>query len=195
MVRPLRRLQRQRRRQERGFGRNGAIQNHQPAALPDGRPGSRRSAGRLGQERRPARARLPFRHARSAKLERRPPLPGLFSEMAGIRVPRFESLNSGKAGIRVGWSPQKARSGPTSSSPRRPSPSPYGRTRSKFYSGSPCVTVNERGEGRVWYIGTSPDPLGMFLLYRRIFKEAKVGAAFRGMGIEIVERRTDEGGR
>ena len=61
---PLCRLQRQRRRQERRFGRDGAVQGHQPAPLPDGRPRSRRSAGRLGQERRPARARLPFRHAR-----------------------------------------------------------------------------------------------------------------------------------
>ena len=123
------------------------------------------------------------------------PLPGLFSEMAGIRVPRFESLNSGKAGIRVGLVPAKGEVWADIIEPMTARPIAVWADRRKFYSGLPCVTVNERGDGRVWYVGTSPDPLGMFLLYRRILKDAKVGAAFRGMGIEVVERRTDEGGK
>jgi len=123
------------------------------------------------------------------------PLPGLFSEMAGIRVPRFESLNSGKAGIKVGLVPAKGEVWADIIEPTTAKPVAAWADKRKFYSGFPCVTVNERGDGRVWYVGTSPDPLGIFLLYRRILKDAKVGAAFRGMGIEVVERRTEEGGK
>jgi beta-galactosidase len=114
--------------------------------------------------------------------------------MAGIRVPRFESLNAGGARIRVGLVPAKAEAWADIIEPTTAKAIAVYADRRKFYSGSPCATVNARGEGRVWYIGTSPDPTGIFMLYRRILKEAKVGAAFRGMGIEVVERRTEEGG-
>jgi beta-galactosidase len=121
-------------------------------------------------------------------------LPGLFSEMAGIRVPRFESLNLGTAGIRIGPFPAKAGVWADIIEPDGAKPIAIYADRRKFYSGLPCATVNARGEGKVWYVGTSPDPLGIFLLYRRILGEAKVGAKFRGAGIEVIERRTDEGG-
>jgi beta-galactosidase len=120
-------------------------------------------------------------------------LPGLFAEMAGIRVPRFESLNVGKAGMRVGVVPAKGEVWADIIEPTTARTIATWADRRKFYSGSPCATVNARGVGRVWYIGTSPDAVGIFLLYRRILKAAKVGAAFRGMGIEVVERRTEEG--
>jgi beta-galactosidase len=122
------------------------------------------------------------------------PLPGLFSEMAGVRVPRFESLNAGKAGIRVGLVPAKGEVWADIIEPTTARPIATWTDRRKFYSGLPCATVNARGAGKVWYIGTSPDALGIFLLYRRILKEAKAGAAFRGMGIEVIERRAEDGG-
>ena len=122
------------------------------------------------------------------------PLPGLFAEMAGIRVPRFESLNAGSAGMRIGMVPAKGEVWADIIEPATAKRVAVWADKRKFYSGAPCVTVNARGEGKVWYIGTSPDPLGLFLIYRRILKEAKVGAAFRGMGVEIVERRKQDGG-
>ncbi len=121
-------------------------------------------------------------------------LPGLFSEMAGIMVPRFESLNAGRAGIKVGLLPAKGEVWADIIEPLTAKPIATWADRRKFYSGLPCATVNARGEGKVWYIGTSPDAFGIFLLYRRILREAKVGASFRGMGIEVIERRTEEGG-
>jgi beta-galactosidase len=121
-------------------------------------------------------------------------LPGLFAEMAGIRVPRFESLNKGYAGIRIGLVPAKGEVWADIIEPTGAKPIAFYRDKRKFYSGAPCATVNERGAGKVWYVGTSPDAIGMFLLYRRILKEAKVGAKFHGMGVEVIERRTDEGG-
>lgn len=122
------------------------------------------------------------------------PLPGLFAEMAGIRVPRFESLNSGSARMRIGMIPAKGEVWADIIEPATAKRVAVWADKKKFYSGAPCVTVNARGEGKVWYIGTSPDSLGLFLIYRRILKEAKVGAAFRGMGVEIVERRKQDGG-
>jgi beta-galactosidase len=120
-------------------------------------------------------------------------LPGLFAEMAGIRVPRFESLNKGRAKIRIGLVPAKGEVWADIIELEGAKPAARYSDKRKFYSGTPCVTVNERGSGKVWYVGTSPDPIGIFLLYRRILKEAKVGAKFRGMGVELVERRTEEG--
>ena len=122
------------------------------------------------------------------------PLPGLFAEMAGIRVLRFESLNSGTARMRIGMMPAKGEVWADIIEPATAKRVADWADKKKFYSGSPSVTVNARGEGKVWYIGTSPNPLGIFLIYRRIFKEAKVGAGFRGMGIEIIERRDRDGG-
>ena len=121
------------------------------------------------------------------------PLPGLFAEMAGIRVPRFESLNSLSAKIRVGPFPAKGEVWADLIETTTARPVARWADRRKFYSGLPCATVNERGAGRVWYIGTSPDSMGIFLIYRRILKAAKVGAAFRGMGVEVVDRRAKDG--
>jgi beta-galactosidase len=121
-------------------------------------------------------------------------LPGLFAEMAGIRVPRFESLNEGSAGIRIGLVPAKGAAWADIIEPEGARIVARYADKRKFYSGAACVTVHEWGAGRVWYVGTSPDPLGIFLLYRRILGEAKVGAKFRGMGVEMIERRTEEGG-
>jgi beta-galactosidase len=122
------------------------------------------------------------------------PLPGLFADMAGLRVPRSESLNSGKVGIRVGLLPAKATVWADIIEPTTAKPIAVWADSRKFYSGLPCATVNVRDEGRVWYIGMSPDPVGIFLLYRRILKGAKVGAKFHGMGIEVVKRHTEDDG-
>jgi len=120
-------------------------------------------------------------------------LPGPFAEMAGVRVPRFESLNKGFARIKIGGIPAKAEVWADIIEPTTARPIAVYADRRKFYSGKPCATVNRRGEGMVWYIGASPDPAAIFLLYRKILKEAKVGAKFRGMGVEVIERRTEDG--
>jgi beta-galactosidase len=123
------------------------------------------------------------------------PLPGLFAEMAGLRVPRFESLNEGGARIRIGLVPAKATVWADIVEPTTAKVVARYADRRKFYSGAPCVTVNAWGEGKVWYVGTSPDPIGIFVLYRKILKDADIGATFKGMGIEMIERRTEDGAK
>ncbi|MDP3177372.1 MAG: beta-galactosidase trimerization domain-containing protein, partial [Spirochaetaceae bacterium] len=125
----------------------------------------------------------------------REPLPGLFEEMAGIRIPRFAALGSREIGIRVGAFPAKGGVWADLIEPvaaRTIAEWSDGRV---FYSGLPCATANAHGRGTVWYIGTSPDARGTFLLYRKILKEAGLEPRFRGVGIEVVERRTSDGGR
>jgi len=122
-------------------------------------------------------------------------LPGLFAEMAGLRVRRFEALNKGRVGIRVGPVPAKGEVWADIIEPTTAKPVAFYRDRAKFYSGRPCATVNGHGKGRVWYLGTSPDPIGIFFLYRRILKEAGMKPRFLGDGVEMVERRTALGSR
>ncbi|MGO8695237.1 MAG: beta-galactosidase [Rectinemataceae bacterium] len=122
-------------------------------------------------------------------------LPGLFDEMAGIRVRRFESFNKGKVGIRIGLLPAAAGVWADILEPTTAKAVAFYRGRRKFYDGSPCVAVNSHGRGRVWYIGTSLDPVGLFLIYRRILKEAGMKPRFLGNGVEMVERRTALGSR
>ncbi|MCX7025122.1 MAG: beta-galactosidase [Spirochaetes bacterium] len=121
------------------------------------------------------------------------PLPGLFRALAGITVPRFEALGDTTARIRVGLFPARGGVWADLIEPETAAPVAYWADRNKFYSGLPCATVNRLGSGRVYYIGTSPDPAAIFLLYRRILKSAGMKPRFFGEGIEIVDRTTEDG--
>lgn len=121
------------------------------------------------------------------------PLPGLFADMAGLRVPRFESLNKGKVGISLGPIPAKGEVWADLIEPTTARTIARYRDRRKFYSGMPCATVNEHGKGKVWYIGTSLDSTGLFLMYRKILRAARMDPRFHGYGVEVVERRSRDG--
>ena len=123
------------------------------------------------------------------------PLPGVFRALAGVRVVRFESLNRTRAKIRIGRSPIPAHGEIWADivEPETAEPVAWWTDRGKFYRGSPCVTVNRLGKGRVWYVGTSPDGVGTFLLYRHILKSAGLSPRFVGYGVEIVDRRNEDG--
>lgn len=122
-------------------------------------------------------------------------LPGEFRRLAGLQVRRFESLNKGSVGIRVGPVPARGEIWADILEPTGARPVAFYRDRNKLYDGAPCVTVHDHGKGRVWYLGTSPDPRGIFLLYRRILREAGVEPRFLGNGVEMIERRTESGAR
>jgi beta-galactosidase len=121
-------------------------------------------------------------------------LPGLFSDMAGVRVKRFESLNQTKVKIRIGIFPAKGEVWAESIEPVTAKPFAWYRDGKKHYSGVPCATVNAWGKGLVYYFGTSPDPAGLFFFYRKILKRAGLSPKFYGMGIEAISRKTADGG-
>ncbi len=120
-------------------------------------------------------------------------LPGLFAELAGVAVPRFESLNDTSVRLRVGAVPGRGTVWADIIEPTTAEPVAVWTDRGKFYRGYPAVTVNRVGEGRVWYVGTSPDPVAMLMLYRRILKAAGLRPRFVGADIEAVVRRDAEG--
>ena len=121
------------------------------------------------------------------------PLPGIFRELAGIRVPRFESLNNTKAAIRIGMMPAKGCVWADIIETETAQVVATWTDRKKFYRGKPVVTVNSYGAGKVWYIGTSPDPLGMLVLYRRILRAAGLKPRYRGVSVESIQREDKDG--
>ncbi len=121
------------------------------------------------------------------------PLPGVFRKLAGITVPRFESLNLGSVKLRVGLVPGHGAVWADIIEPETAQAVAIWNDSKKFYRGYPAATVNRIGRGRVWYIGTSPDPIAMLALYRRILKEAGLHPRFFGADVESVLRKDDEG--
>lgn len=124
-------------------------------------------------------------------------LPGLFSEIAGIEVRRFESLNETKVKVQIGWLPFKVEGEVWADliTPKTARILARYRDHHKHYSGTPCVTENSYGKGRVFYLGTSFGPIGLFFLYRHILKAAGLNPKFYGNGIEVVERKSRDGKR
>ena len=121
------------------------------------------------------------------------PLPGLFTELAGIRVTGFESLNTNEIPIRLGLIPAKG--GVWADLIALKSAKSLGcySDKNKHYYGVPCVTMNHYGHGVVYYLGTSLNPAGIFLLYRSILRRAGLNPKYHGMGVEVIRRRTEDG--
>jgi len=121
------------------------------------------------------------------------PLPGVFSQLAGVQVRRFESLNHTKVGIRMGIIPTQGEVWADILEPTTAQPLAYYSDRRKHYSGAPCITRNQVGKGAVYYLGTSPAAVGLLLLYRRILKGAGLHPQFHGEGVEVIQRVDDLG--
>lgn len=120
-------------------------------------------------------------------------LPGLFSKLAGIRVRKFESLNETSVKMKMRIIPMKGQVWADIIECDGAKPLAYYTDSKKHYKGFPSITVNQYGKGKVYYIGTSPDPKGLFFLYRKILKDANLQPKFYGQGIEVVKRRTVDG--
>jgi beta-galactosidase len=122
-------------------------------------------------------------------------LPGLFTNLAGIKIHEFESLNLTKVGIRLKWLPLTLKGEVWADILEPISAKSLGwySDHRKAYSGAPCITVNSFGKGTVYYVGTSLDSMGIFSLYRKIFKRAGLNPEFLGLGVEAVHRTTADG--
>lgn len=120
-------------------------------------------------------------------------LPGLFEDMAGITVKGYESLNDTTVRVRMGVIPFKGQSWADLISPVTAETVVKYTDRKKHYRGTPAVTRNSFGNGRVYYLGTTPDPAGIFFLYRKIFKDAGIDFSFHGYGLEVLKMLTPDG--
>ena len=120
-------------------------------------------------------------------------LPGLFSGLAGVKIKRFESLNKNKVKIRIGLIPAKGEVWADLLEPTTAKTAAVYSDRKKHYKGMAAVTMNRYGKGIVYYLGTSPDPVGLFLLFRKIFRKSGLRPKFHGLGVEVVHHRGDDG--
>lgn len=130
-------------------------------------------------------------------------LPGLFRTLAGLQVRSFEALGKGAVRLALQHSPLyqlvssvfacKGEVWADILEPESATIIARYRDRRKHYSGKAAITCNQFGAGLVWYIGTSPDPKTTFFLYKSILKRAGLNPQFFGVGIEAVQRTTQDG--
>ncbi|MDL2300958.1 beta-galactosidase [Lachnospiraceae bacterium OttesenSCG-928-D06] len=63
-----------------------------------------------------------------------------------------------------------------------------------FYAGSPCVTVNNYGKGKAYYVGTQPEQRFLEELVEQICKENQIMGIYPATeGVEITERVSEKG--
>ncbi len=119
--------------------------------------------------------------------------PGIFAELAGVKIREFESLGEEKIKISIGLIPARGLVWADILEPGSATALAHYSDRRKYYKGKACITVNEFGRGKVYYLGTSLNELGIFFLYRKIFKTAGLEPKWYGMGIEVIRRTDTEG--
>ncbi len=116
-------------------------------------------------------------------------IPGLFSEMAGIEVEEFDSLNKGRQvsvttiigdGVASIWCDIVKSSGAEV----------IGKYISEFYNGSPAITVNCLGKGKVYYIGCDLDQPALRNLVQYINNNSGVAPVlpYPISGVEIIKK-------
>ena len=65
---------------------------------------------------------------------------------------------------------------------------------SDFYAGEPCVTVNEYGKGKAYYLGTQPDEAFLKMFVHKVCEEADVHPVLQvEEGIEVTSRENENG--
>jgi len=112
------------------------------------------------------------------------PVPGRFLEMAGVEVFQFEAIGNSEVKMRMGIFPLKAKKFCEILEPTTAKVIARYTDSKKFYKGKPAITVNEYGKGKVYYVGTSLDPLSFVLFYRKVLKASKIPFGFLGKNVE-----------
>lgn len=120
-------------------------------------------------------------------------LPGSFSRLAGIKIRKFESLNETSVKMKLGPIPCKGQAWADIVECTTAQPIAYYSDKKKHYRGAPSITMNNYGKGKVFYLGTSPELVSIFFVYRKIFKLAGLKPKFYGQGIEVIKRKTKSG--
>ncbi|TGL61064.1 beta-galactosidase [Leptospira sarikeiensis] len=116
-------------------------------------------------------------------------VPGPFSEMAGVKVRKFEAVGNRNVKFRF-----RVLSGTCSKVCEILEPTTakvwarYTDSK-KFYKGKPVITCNRFGKGSVVYVGASLSPISLMLLYRRTLRMAGIPFTFYGPTVERMFRK------
>ncbi|TCL62558.1 beta-galactosidase [Hydrogenispora ethanolica] len=121
-------------------------------------------------------------------------IPGEFSEMAGIEVEEFDSLNRGRQ-VSVATVVGSAMASIWCDIIKPTSARVIGDYTSDYYKGEPAITVNDWGNGKVYYIGCDLDPSALDGLMRYISDNSGVSPLLARpvRGVELI--RKENGGR
>ena len=117
------------------------------------------------------------------------PLPGLFRKMSGVRVEEFDSLNEGRQ-VMIKGSFGTGKASVWCDILAADTAEVKAVYESHFYAGSPAITENRFGKGRVCYVGCDLDEEALSGLFREIVGECGLPVSLaEAEGIERVWRR------
>ncbi|WP_438432661.1 beta-galactosidase [Gorillibacterium sp. sgz500922] len=123
--------------------------------------------------------------------------PGLFRKLAGVELEEFDSLNFGRTvpvagvfgeGTAAQWCDVLKLTGAE----------PLADYAGHYYAGTPAVTVNRFGQGRVYYVGCDLDDAAAERLLGYILEQEGIAGAIppqAAAGVEAVSRRAADGRR
>ncbi len=116
------------------------------------------------------------------------PLPGRLGELLGIRIPEYDCM--GSAAVTVTLDGESYTAEKWSDLIELAGGEAAAEYASRFYAGTPAVTVKETGRGHAWYVGTEPgDPLLDALAGKWLAQAGIQGLAETPEGLEIAVRR------
>ncbi|TGK03249.1 beta-galactosidase [Leptospira langatensis] len=116
-------------------------------------------------------------------------IPGPFSEMAGVRVRKFEAVSNREVKFRFRVLPGTCSKICEILEPTTAKVWARYTDKNKFYKGKPVITCNKFGKGFVVYIGSSLSPVSLMLLYRRVLRLAGIPFQFYGPNVEKTFRK------
>ncbi len=115
--------------------------------------------------------------------------PGPFSEMAGVKVRKFEAVGNREVKFRFRLFPGTCSKICEILEPTTAKVWARYTDKKKFYKGKPVITCNKFGKGFVVYIGASLSPISFMLLYRRVLRLAGIPFTFYGPNVEKTFRK------
>lgn len=110
-------------------------------------------------------------------------IPGQLRSLAGVSVQEFDS-----SPIEVGLSDGFGKSVLLRDVLETETAQTVAKYDGEYYAGTPAITVNNYGKGRVWYIGCDLEEKALFKLVKMISDEADAGYINHPDGTEIVKR-------
>ncbi|PJZ78053.1 beta-galactosidase [Leptospira neocaledonica] len=111
-------------------------------------------------------------------------IPGPFSEMAGVKVRKFEAVGNRNVKFRFRVLPGTCSKICEILEPTTAKVWARYSDNKKFYNGKPVITCNRFGKGSVVYVGASLSPISFMLLYRRTLRMAGIPFTFYGPTVE-----------
>jgi len=117
-------------------------------------------------------------------------LPGFFGELAGIELDEYDSVNFGRT-VEVAGDWGRGLASMWCDVIRPITAQPLAFYRSHYYSGSPAITVNRFGKGRVFYVGCDLDSAALGSLLQSITQQAGVAPLLSNSppNLEILHRK------